>query len=63
MGPDEYTRALGHERLRAQEEEQALQAAAYTRKRGLWSGIKQIFHQRQRTPSRSPCIALGSSTS
>ena len=45
MGPDEYTRALGHDRLGDGER-------TLPKKKTLWSGIKNIFHQRQRTPSR-----------
>ena len=45
MGPDEYTRALGHDRLVDGER-------TLPKKKTLWSGIKNIFHQRHRTPSR-----------
>ena len=61
MGPDEYTRAMGHDRLKEREGTWAREAregregreGTFTKKKGLWSGIKNIFHQRQRTPSRS----------
>jgi len=46
MGPDEYTRALGHDQLGDGER-------TLPKKKTLWSGIKNMFHQRQRTPSRS----------
>ena len=60
MGPDEYTRAMGHDRLRETEGREGTWAregregreGTFTKKKGLWSGIKNIFHQRQRTPSR-----------
>merc|ERR1712012_1041127 len=45
MGPDEYTRALGHDRLVDGER-------TLPKKKTLWSGLKNIFHQRHRTPSR-----------
>ena len=45
MGPDEYTRALGHDRLVDGER-------TLPKKKTLWSGFKNIFHQRHRTPSR-----------
>ena len=45
MGPDEYTRALGHDQLADGER-------TLPKKKTLWSGIKNMFHQRQRTPSR-----------
>ena len=44
MGPDEYTRALGHV-----DGERTLDKK---KKTGLWSGLKSMFHQRQRTASR-----------
>ena len=53
MGPDEYTRAMGHDRLKEREGTWAREAregregreGTFTKKKGLWSGIKNIFHQ------------------
>lgn len=50
MGPGEHGTAMGQESTKGGEGDQAI---TYTKKKGLWSGIKSIFHQRQRTPSRS----------
>ena len=49
MGPDEYTRALGHDQQLAVDGERTLDKK---KKTGLWSGLKSMFHQRQRTASR-----------
>ena len=54
MPGEEYLVALGHIPI---EEEGATPPPpahqnGYGKKKGLWSGIKNMFHQRQRTPSR-----------
>ena len=47
-GGEEYLVALGH--IPVEEE----QGNGFNKKKGLWSGIKQIFHAKPRRPNRQP---------
>jgi len=55
--PNEYMVALGHDMLDHEEANQehlhSESTPTFTKKKGIWSGLKHMFHQRQRTPSRN----------
>ena len=55
--PNEYMVALGHDMIDQEEMNQehlhSENTPTFTKKKGIWSGLKHMFHQRQRTPSRN----------
>lgn len=54
---NEYRVAMGHNMVdhehANQDHLQSESAPTFTKKKGIWSGLKHMFHQRQRTPSRN----------
>ena len=53
----EYRVAMGHNMVDIekshQDQMESENTPTFTKKRGIWSGLKHMFNQRQRTPSRN----------